>query len=133
MPTSDLSALLDAMPFARFCGVELVSATPDQVEGRLPWAKELCTANDRLHGGALMTLGDTVGAACGFLNLPDGASTVTIESKTNFIRGVADGSAVARARPLHVGGRFMVIQTTITDSDEVLVAQVTQTQAVLRS
>jgi uncharacterized protein (TIGR00369 family) len=133
MAASDPSALLDAMPFARFCGVELVSATPDQVEGRLPWAEERCTANGRLHGGALMTLGDTVGAACAFLNLPDGASTVTIESKTNFVRGVGHGSAVARARPLHVGGRFMVIQTTITDSDDALVAQVTQTQAVLRS
>jgi acyl-coenzyme A thioesterase PaaI-like protein len=32
-----------------------------------------------------------------------------------------------------VGGRFIVIQTTITDSDERLVAQTTQTQAVLRS
>jgi uncharacterized protein (TIGR00369 family) len=80
-----------------------------------------------------MTLGDTVGAACAFLNLPDGASTVTIESKTNFVRAVGHGSAVARARPLHVGGRFIVIQTTISDRDDALVAQVTQTQAVLRS
>lgn len=127
-----LSALLEAMPFARHCGVELVTATPDQVEGRLQWSEELCTANGRLHGGALMTLADTVGAACGFLNLPDGASTTTIESKTNFIRGVDAGTAIAVARPLHVGG-FIVIQTTITDGDERLVAQTTQTQAVLRS
>ena len=133
MVASELSALLDAMPFARHCGVELVAATPDQVEGRLEWAQELCTANGGLHGGALMTLADTVGAACGFLNLPDGASTTTIESKTNFIRGVDKGAAIAVARPLHVGGRFTVIQTTVTDSDARLVAQTTQTQAVLRS
>ena len=133
MVASELSALLDAMPFARHCGVELVAATPDQVEGRLEWAQELCTANGGLHGGALMTLADTVGAACGFLNLPDGASTTTIESKTNFIRGVDKGAAIAVARPLHVGGRFTVIQTTVTDSDARLVAHTTQTQAVLRS
>lgn len=133
MVASELLALLDAMPFARHCGVELITATPDQVEGRLEWAPELCTANGRLHGGALMTLADTVGAACGFLNLPDGASTTTIESKTNFIRGVNKGAAIAVARPLHVGGRFTVIQTTVTDSDERLVVQTTQTQAVLRS
>ena len=126
-----ITTLLDAMPFARLCGVEIVTATPEQVEGRLVWAPELCTANGRLHGGTLMTLADTV--ACGFLNLPDGASTTTIESKTNFIRGVDKGAAIAAARPLHVGGRFIVIQTTITDSDERLVAQTTQTQAVLRS
>ena len=133
MTAVELSALLDAMPFARHCGVEIVSAMPDRVEGRLVWAQELCTANGRLHGGALMTLADTVGAACGFVNLPDGASTTTIESNTNFMRGVDTGAVVAVARPLHVGGRFIVIQTTLTDSDERLVAQTTQTQAVLRS
>ena len=58
---------------------------------------------------------------------------MTIESKTNFIRGVDKGAAIAIARPLHVGGRFIVVQTTITDSHEALVAQITQTQAVLRS
>ena len=63
----------------------------------------------------------------------DGASTVTLESKTNFIQGVDEGAAIATARPLHVGGRFIVVQTTITDSHEALVAQITQTQAVLRS
>jgi 1,4-dihydroxy-2-naphthoyl-CoA hydrolase len=133
MNATELSALLDAMPFARYCGVELVTALPDTVEGRLSWAKELCTAKGRMHGGALMTLGDTVGAACAFLNIPDGASTVTLESKTNFIQGVDEGAAIATARPLHVGGRFIVVQTTITDSHEALVAQITQTQAVLRS
>jgi len=133
MPAIELSVLLDAMPFARYCGVELVSATADEVEGWLSWAEDRCTANGHLHGGALMTLGDTVGAACAFVNLPDGASTVTIESKTNFIRGVDRGSATAIARPLHVGGRFIVVQTTITDDDGGLVAAITQTQAVLRS
>ncbi|HEY6624232.1 MAG TPA: PaaI family thioesterase [Acidimicrobiales bacterium] len=133
MPAIELSALLDAMPFARYCGVELVAATPDEVEGRLAWSEDRCTANGRLHGGALMTLGDTVGAACAFVNLPDGASTATIESKTNFIRGVDRGTATAIARPLHVGGRFIVVQTAITDSGGELVAQITQTQAVLRS
>jgi 1,4-dihydroxy-2-naphthoyl-CoA hydrolase len=100
----ELSALLDAMPFARHCGMELVTATPDEVEGRLEWAEELCTANGRLHGGALMTLADTVGAACGFLNRPDGASTTTIESKTNFMRAVDAGAAIAVARPLQWEG-----------------------------
>jgi uncharacterized protein (TIGR00369 family) len=133
MTAIELSALLDAMPFARHCGVELVTATPEAVEGRLLWAQQLCTANGRMHGGALMTLGDTVGAACGFLNLPDGASTTTIESKTNFMRALDKGAATAVGRPLHVGGRFIVVQTTITDGDDRLVAQTTQTQAVLRS
>ena len=64
-----------------------------------------------LHGGAVMTLADSVGAVCAFLNLPEGASTSTIESKTNFFRGVRDGEVVATARPLHVGRTTIVVQT----------------------
>ncbi len=81
--------------------------------------------------GALLTLGDTVGA-CASVNPSEGASTTTIESKTNFIRGVDRGAAPTVARPLHVGGRLIVVHTAITD-DGRLVAHITQTQAVVRS
>jgi len=78
-----------------------------------------------------MTLADSVGAVCAFLNVPTGASTSTIESKTNFFRGVRDGEVVGTARPLHVGRRTIVVQTDIRDAAGKRVALVTQTQAVL--
>ena len=84
-----------------------------------------------MHGGLLMTLADTVGAWCAFLNLPEGAGTTTIESKTNFLRAVRGGSVHAIARPLHVGRTVVVIDTELRDDDDRLVARVTQTQAVL--
>ena len=84
-----------------------------------------------MHGGALMTLADSVGAVCAFLNLPAGASTSTIESKTNFMRGVREGAAVATASPVHVGRTTIVVQTDIRDSAGKRVALVTQTQAVI--
>ena len=86
-----------------------------------------------MHGGALMALADSVGALCAVLNLPEGASTSTIESKTNFFRGVRAGYVTAVATPLHVGRTTIVVETDLFDDDGRRVARVTQTQAVLRS
>ncbi|HEY9476014.1 MAG TPA: PaaI family thioesterase [Mycobacteriales bacterium] len=128
---SDPAALLGMMPFAVASGIELVSAAPAEVVGLLAWTPERCTAGGILHGGAVMTLADSVGAVCAFLNLPAGAGTATIESKTNFFRGVRGGLLRAVARPLHVGGSTIVVQTDLTNGDDRRVAQVTQTQSVL--
>jgi uncharacterized protein (TIGR00369 family) len=129
--TVDLSALVSSMPFSLGLGIELEAASPQEVRGRLAWAAERCTANGVMHGGALITLGDSVGGVCAFLNLPAGAGTSTIESKTNFFRALHSGYAHAVCRPLHVGRTVIVVQTDIYDDDERRVAQVTQTQAVL--
>jgi 1,4-dihydroxy-2-naphthoyl-CoA hydrolase len=128
---SSASALLDAMPFARTVGVELTGADPERVTGLLAWKAERCTAEGVMHGAAIMALADTLGAACAFLNLPEGARTSTIESKTNFFRGVRSGAAHATTQPLHVGRSTIVVQTDVTDDEGRRVAQVTQTQAVL--
>lgn len=130
-PALDLAALVASMPLAVALDIDLASAAPDEVVAHMPWAAERCTTGGLLHGGALMAFADTVGAVCAFLNLPAGAGTSTIESKTNFFRGVRSGVAHATSRPLHVGRTTIVVQTDITDDDGKRVAQVTQTQAVL--
>ncbi len=120
------------LPFATLAGVEILSAEKDQVRGRMEWSEERCTSGGILHGGALMTLADTVGALCAFLNLPEGALTATIESKTNFRRAVRSGHAEAVATPVHVGRTMIVVQTDVRDANGRRVALVIQTQAVLQ-
>ena len=127
----DTDQLLALMPFAVATGIELDRAEANEVVGRLAWAPERCTAGGVLHGGALMTLADTVGAVCGFLNLPAGASTSTVSSSTSLMRAVRGGSASAVARPLHVGRSFITVAVDLTDDEGRPVAHVTQTQAVL--
>jgi 1,4-dihydroxy-2-naphthoyl-CoA hydrolase len=127
-----LGALVAMMPFAEHLGIELDKATPEEVVGRVTWAPEKCTTAGLLHGGVIMATADTVGAVCAFLNLPEGANTSTIESKTNFFRGVREGAVRAVTRPLHVGRTTIVVQTDLTDDQGKRVAQVTQTQAVIR-
>ena len=118
-------------PFAGLLGLEVTDATPEEVRGTLAWAAERCTAGGILHVGALMGFADTLGGLCAFLNLPERATTATIESKTNFFRAVREGTVTGVTRPLHVGRSFIVVQTDLTDDEGRRVAQVTQTQAVL--
>jgi len=129
MAQQDIAAVI---PFARELGLEVDKATPDQVRGHMTWRPELCTSFDVMHGGALMAFADTLGALCASLNLPEGAMTTTIESKTNFFRAIREGEVDATTRPLHVGRTTIVVQTDLRDDRGKLVAQTTQTQAVLR-
>ena len=129
--TPELGQMMAMMPFAELLGIELDAASAGEVRGRVPWAADKCTTFGLLHGGVLMAAADTVGAVCAFLNLPEGATTSTIESKTNFFRGVREGTVHIVSRPLHVGRTTIVVQTDLTDDRGKRVAQVTQTQAVL--
>ncbi|MFF7635771.1 PaaI family thioesterase [Kitasatospora sp. NPDC008050] len=118
------------MPYAVELGVRLGPAAAGQVRGELDWAPRLCTAGGVLHGGALMSLADAVGAVCAFLNLPEGAATSTVESSTHFFRAVRGGTVSALATPLHVGRSFVTVQTELHGEQGRLVGRTTQTQAV---
>ena len=119
------------MPFAAQLGLEIVTADAAKVKARSEWKAEFCTAGGVLHGGYLMALADSAGAMCAVLNLPEGATTATIESKTNFFRAVREGQIELTAMPVHVGRSTIVVQTDVIRSDGMLASRTTQTQAVL--
>jgi uncharacterized protein (TIGR00369 family) len=120
------------MPFMSLVGIAITSAAPGEVKGTLAWREELCTTARVVHGGALMTLADSLGAVCAVLNLPPGAMTSTIESKTNFFRPLTSGTVHGTTIPLHVGRTTIVVQTDLRDDAGKRVALVTQTQAVIQ-
>jgi len=125
-------ALHDLVPFAATLGIEVLRNTREEVRARVAWSEARTTTGGALNGGVLMGLADNAGALCAFQNLPEGAGgTSTVESKTNFLRALRGGHATAISRPLHIGRRFVVVETDVVDDDERLVARVTQTQAVL--
>jgi uncharacterized protein (TIGR00369 family) len=126
-----MSEFVNLMPFAARLGVRITAAAGHEVVGELDHAAETTTAGGALHGGALMSLADSVGAVCAYLNLPDGATTSTTSSSTVFLRGVRSGTVTATARPLHVGRSTIVVVTELRDEQDRVVAQTTQTQAVL--
>lgn len=127
----DLDELVATMPHATALGLTLTEADRTRVAGTVAWAPERCTIGGLLHGGVLMAFADSLGAICAFLNLPAGAGTSTIESKTNLFRGVRDGAVTGVSTPLHVGRTTIVVQTEVRDEAAKLVSLTIQTQAVL--
>jgi uncharacterized protein (TIGR00369 family) len=112
-------------------GIRFTEASADRVVAELEWRETLTTVGGSLHGGTLMALADTVGAAATILNLPSGVTTTTVESKTNFFAAGRAGTVRAEATPLHRGKRTHVWQTRVTDGAGRLLSLTIQTQMVL--
>ena len=112
-------------------GIEFVELTRERVVATLAIRDELRTVGGALHGGTLMAFADTVGAVATALNLPAGAGTTTLESKTNFFAAGRSGTVRAEATPLHRGKRTMVWQTRVSDESGRLLSMTIQTQMVL--
>ena len=130
MNADDLNAKLSGT-LPALLGMRFVEASPDRVVAELPIRDDLRTIGGALHGGALMAFADTVGAAATIVNLPAGATTSTLESKTNFFAAGRSGVVRAEATPLHRGKTTMVWQTRITDESGRLLSLTIQTQMVL--
>ena len=116
---------------AETLGMRVVEASRERVVAELAVRDALTTVGGSLHGGALMAFADTIGAAATMLNLPPGAGTTTMESKTNFFAGARAGTIRAESTPLHRGKRTMVWQTRVTDETGRLLSLTIQTQMVL--
>jgi 1,4-dihydroxy-2-naphthoyl-CoA hydrolase len=112
-------------------GLRVVEVTPDRVVAELTIRDDLRTVGGALHGGTLMALADTVGAVATIANLPPGATTTTLESKTNFFAAGKNGLVRAETTPLHRGKRTQVWQTRVTDESGRLLSLTIQTQMVL--
>ena len=112
-------------------GIRVVEATKERVIAELPLRPDLNTTGSTVHGGSMMALADTIGAVGTVVNLPAGAGTATLESKTNFFAGARGGVVRAESTPLHRGRRTMVWQTRVTDETGRLLSLTIQTQMVL--
>jgi uncharacterized protein (TIGR00369 family) len=120
-------------PFPELVGLKVVQCSPERSEAQLTVREELCNGFGILHGGAVMSLGDTLGGMTTIAGLPPGGRTTTIESKTNFFAAVPLGdTASAVCTPLHRGRTTVVLETRISRGDGKLAAIVTQTQLLFR-
>jgi uncharacterized protein (TIGR00369 family) len=130
----DATAFLHAaMPLCATLGMRAVSLDAAAVVLELDWSATTTTAGGLMHGGTVLALGVAAGGYGAFPNRPAGATaTATIESKTNMLRAVREGTVRATSTVLHAGGTTIVVETEVRDGAGKLVAKTTQTQAVLR-
>ena len=129
----DLLSIADRydVPHVQWLGMRFLTAAPERVTAEMIVRDELCNHGGILHGGALMSFADTLGACATTLNLPEGAGTTTVESKTNFFAAGREGVVRAESTPLHRGKRTQVWQTRVTDASGRLLSLTIQTQMVL--
>lgn len=128
---ASVQQMLDPL-FPGLLGIQLSEVGPERVLASMEVRPELCTTGGVLHGGAIMAFADTLGAVATFANLPKGARTTTIESKTNFLGAAQAGARViGECTPFHRGRTTMVWQTLVRSEAGKLCAVVTQTQMVL--
>jgi 1,4-dihydroxy-2-naphthoyl-CoA hydrolase len=121
-------------PFTKLLGVVFTHVCADRLEADMLVRPDMCTPHNTCHGGALMTFADTVGAVSTVVNMPEGARTMTMESKTNFLRAGPEGDTLhAVCSPVHKGRRTQVWRTEIFREDGKLVAAITQTQMVIEA
>lgn len=119
-------------PFGRLLGAKIVEASADRLVAELTVREQLVNRNGVLAGGAVMAVADNLGGTAAVINLPPGATTATIESKTNFFAACRPGEKIRiETTPLHRGRSTMVWQSRITRADGTLAALVTQTQIVM--
>ncbi|MEI2385302.1 PaaI family thioesterase [Breoghania sp. JC706] len=119
-------------PFSSALGIRTVSFARDEVVAEMPVEAWLGNRNGVLHGGALMSFADNLCGTATLLNLPEGQGTVTLESKTNFLRPIRIGdTARGVVTPYHRGRKTMIWEVKIFRGDGKLAAVVSQTQLVL--
>lgn len=123
-------ALHAGMPFAERLEIHAIEADAQHIVAAALWEPHLCGAGGVLHGGYLMAMADSSGAALAFLNLAPGETTTTAESKTNFFRPVTAGAVTAASTLIHKGRTTMAVQTDITNEQGALVSRTLQTQTV---
>src|SRR5262245_22305230 len=116
---------------AELIGIRVTHAEPRRLAGELMMQPQLSQPYGYIHGGALMTLMDTVAGMASALNLEPGQGFLTVEFKINFLRSVREGRVLAEATAVHIGRRTHVWQVTSHDEQGRQLALATLTQLVI--
>ena len=116
---------------ADLIGLRVTHAEPRRMAGEITMRADLSQPYGYIHGGALMTLMDTVGGLATTLNLEPGYGFLTVEFKINFLRSVRQGRVTAEATAVHIGRRTHVWQVTAHDEQGRQLALASLTQLVI--
>ncbi len=113
-------------------GIEIVRIGPDHLDGRMPVDERTTQPDGILHGGASVTLAETLGSIGGAMVVDrERFQIVGQEINANHLRPVREGQVHGSARPIHLGRRSQVWAIEIVDDDQRLVCVSRLTTAVL--
>ena len=109
--------------FDKHIGLEILSATPDEVVGRFEVTPQLRQPYGLLHGGVLCSVVETLGSVAGATWFGDRGQVVGTSNHTNFLRAVREGVLTATATPIHRGRTQQLWTVDVRDEEQRLVAK----------
>jgi len=112
-------------------GIEIVGEGDDLVRGRLPVSDRVKQPYGLVHGGALLTLAETLTSYGTWVGVKDdGMLAMGQELNASLMRPITEGHVNAAARARRKGRTAWVWEVEITDDDGRLCALVRATIAV---
>ena len=101
-----------------YLGMEFLKVEDDEVIARIVLQQHHFGWNGYLHAGTIFSLADSCAGYGCVRSLPEGAvGFTTIETKTNFLSTVRQGSIQAIAIPLHRGKSTQVWDTSVSSTE----------------
>lgn len=114
-----------------FLGIRFTEIGPDYLRATMPVNERTHQPYGVLHGGASVTLAETVGSMASTLCVDPGFVCLGQDINANHLRSISSGLVTATARPFHLGGRSQVWHIEIRDERERLVCVSRLTMAVV--
>lgn len=114
-------------------GIELIEIGADYLRGRMPVDERTRQPGGYLHGGASVTLAETLGSVGAYLCVdPQKQQVFGMAINANHIRPVRTGYVEGIARPVHRGNNTQIWEIKIYDSQKKLVCVSRITLAVVK-
>jgi 1,4-dihydroxy-2-naphthoyl-CoA hydrolase len=117
MNTADLG------PYAKFLGLEIDSATAEEVTAHWSVRAELLQPYGIVHGGVHCSVVETLASLGAALWLDDRGKVVGVSNSTDFYRAASEGTLRATARPIHRGRSQQVWVVEIVDAQDRLISR----------
>ena len=133
MQIKDLRTLVDKMPFNKLLGIHVLRYHSDGLTVECRVRDELLNSAGVLHGGVLATVADAAVGIALARHFGGKRAMTTIELKINYLRPVAQGKVLARARLLKVGTTICVGRVDVKDTTGKVVGAALVSYMLLRT
>ena len=104
---------------ASHLGIKITKIDDNSLEGEMVIKDYLKQPYGILHGGASVSLAETLGSLASNLCIEEGINTVGLDINANHIRAVRKGLLKGKATPIHIGKSTHVWEIKMYDSKKI--------------